>query len=134
MRRFTTSAAFVLLTVPAFHAYAQDHPRHDSAEKLGTVHFATSCNPKVAPQFDRAVALLHSFEFGASIRGFNDVLASDSTCAMAYWGLALSRWGNPMGGGAGNRAGPLLQEGADLAAKGGRLAPAGTQRERSSLP
>src|SRR5207244_11201854 len=108
MRRFTTSAAFVLLTVPAFHAYAQDHPRHDSAEKLGTVHFATSCNPKVAPQFDRAVALLHSFEFGASIRAFNHVLASDSHCAMAYCAIALSRWSNPMA--AGNPAVAVLHQ------------------------
>ena len=131
MRRYTTSAAFFLLTVPAFHAYAQDHPRHDSAEKLGTVHFATSCNPKVAPQFDRAVALLHSFEFGASIRGFNDVLASDSTCAMAYWGIALSRWSNPMA--AGNRPVALLQQGKQSVDAATRLASHATEREREYI-
>src|SRR5438477_2365886 len=131
MRRFTTSAAFVLLTVPAFHAYAQDHPRHDSAEKLGTVHFATSCNPKVAPQFDRAVALLHSFEFGASIRGFNDVLASDSTCAMAYWGIALSRWTNPMA--PGNRPVALLQQGKQAVNAAERLSGAASERERGYI-
>jgi tetratricopeptide (TPR) repeat protein len=76
---------------------AQEH-QHTPAtpEKLGTVHFATSCAPAVAPRFDRAVALLHSFEFGAAIRAFNEVLAADSTCAMAHWGIALSRWSNPM--------------------------------------
>src|SRR5690349_20560195 len=131
MRRATFAAlGFVLL--PTLQAYAQEHHATEP-EQLGTVHFATSCNPAVAPKFDRAVALLHSFEFGASIRGFNDVLAADSTCAMAYWGLALSRWGNPMGGAAGNRAAPLLQEGADLAAKGSRIAAAATQRERSYI-
>ena len=67
-----------------------------TTEKLGTVHFPTSCAPAVTPQFDRAVALLHSFEFGASIRTFDEVLATDSTCAMAWWGIALSRWTNPM--------------------------------------
>ena len=67
-----------------------------SGERLGTVHFETSCSPAVEQRFDRAVALLHSFEFAASIRGFNEVLALDSTCAMAYWGIALSRWTNPM--------------------------------------
>ena len=64
--------------------------------RVGTVHLPTSCAPTVTPQFDRAVALLHSFEFGASIRGFDSVLATDSTCAMAWWGIALSRWTNPM--------------------------------------
>ena len=66
------------------------------SEQLGTVHFRTSCNPAVEQRFDRAVALLHSFEFGASIRAFNEVLRRDSSCAMAYWGIALSRWTNPM--------------------------------------
>ena len=86
MRRATFAAlGFVLL--PTLQAYAQEHHATEP-EKLGTVHFATSCNPAVAPKFDRAVALLHSFEFGGSIRGFNDVLAADSTCAMAYWGVS----------------------------------------------
>ena len=67
-----------------------------SAGKLGTVHFPTSCSPSVSAQFDRAVTLLHSFEFGPAIRTFNAVLATDSTCAMARWGIALSRWTNPM--------------------------------------
>ncbi|HET6680995.1 MAG TPA: hypothetical protein VFG84_07320, partial [Gemmatimonadaceae bacterium] len=73
-------------------------PVHDSAaqERLGTVHFPTSCADTVSPGFDRAVALLHSFEFGASIRAFQGVLAADRTCAMAWWGIALSQWTNPM--------------------------------------
>src|SRR5438094_6883027 len=68
-------AAAVLLTVPAVAVYPQEHahPQVGPTENLGTVHFATSCSPTVAPQFDRAVALLHSFEFGASIRAFNEV-------------------------------------------------------------
>ena len=34
-----------------------------------TVHFATSCRPAVAAKFDRAIASLHSFEFGEHIAG-----------------------------------------------------------------
>jgi hypothetical protein len=52
----------------------------------------------VQPGFDRAVALLHSFEFGAAIAGFNQVLQSDPSCAMAHWGVALSTWSNPFAG------------------------------------
>jgi len=64
-------------------------------QKLGTVHFATSCSPAAQPVFNRAVALLHSFEFRQAIEGFNATLKADSTCGIAYWGLALSAWGNP---------------------------------------
>lgn len=98
------------------------------AEGLGTVHFATSCSPAAAPEMDRAVALLHSFEFGASIRAFDRVLATDSTCAMAQWGRALARWTNPMS--AGNRPPALLARGSEAAAQAVRLAQHATDRER----
>jgi hypothetical protein len=98
------------------------------AERLGTVHFPTSCNAAVSPRFDRAVALLHSFEFGASIRGFNEVLAADSTCAMAYWGIALSRWSNPMA--VGGRAPAQLAAGRAAADAAVRSSVAATERER----
>jgi hypothetical protein len=111
-------------------AIAQEpvHSRGSPAEKLGTVHFRTSCSPAVAPQFDRAVALLHSFEFGASIRAFSDVLAADSSCAMADWGIALSRWSNPMAAGA--RAPAQLQQGRQAADAAARLGSRATARER----
>src|SRR2546430_8984228 len=130
--RHATFAAIALLALPAAIIKAQEHQR-GTHEKLGTVHFATSCNPALQPQFDRAVALLHSFEFGASIKGFNDVIAADSTCAIAYWGLALSRWGNPVA--VGNRGAALLKQGRQWASTGARLAapPAATDRERGYL-
>ena len=64
-------------------------------EKLGTVSFSTSCSSEAQPLFNRAVALLHSFEFGRAIEGFNAALETDPSCGMAEWGIALSRWGNP---------------------------------------
>src|SRR6266446_55080 len=133
MRRVTVVAVAGLFTIPAFAAYSQEHehPQGAPTEKLGTVHFATSCSPKVAPQFDRAVALLHSFEFGASIRGFNEVLATDSTCAMAYWGIALSRWTNPMA--AGNRSVSQLQQGKQAVDAAMRLGDHASERERGYI-
>lgn len=133
MTRLSVAAAAVLLTLPAPAAYAQGHAHSQGvpAEQLGTVHFATSCSPRVAPQFDRAVALLHSFEFGASIRAFDAVLAADSTCAMAHWGIALSRWSNPMA--AGNRSGAQLRQGNQAAAAAMRLGVRATERERGYI-
>ena len=52
-------------------------PAHDHGAptgRLGSVHFATSCAPAVADEFDRGVALLHSFWFSAAIEAFNAVL------------------------------------------------------------
>src|SRR5687767_9354626 len=125
--------AAVAFTLPASVAFSQQHAHPPGApgDTLGTVHFATACSSSVAPQFDRAVALLHSFEFGASIQAFNQVLAADSTCAMAHWGIALSRWTNPMAAGA--RAAPLLRQGKQSADAATRLAAHATERERGYI-
>ena len=66
--------------------------------KLGSAHFATSCARGVQPEFDRGVALLHSFWFSAAVDSFNTVLKADPTCLMAHWGIAMSWWSNPFGG------------------------------------
>jgi hypothetical protein len=128
--RFTVSAAAIVLFA-ALPAYSQNPTTAATHEQLGTVHFATSCNPRVAPQFDRGVALLHSFEFGESIRTFNQVIAADSTCAMAYWGIAMSRWTNPMA--PGNKPIALLQQGRESATTATRLGSGATEREREYI-
>ncbi|HEX2777870.1 MAG TPA: hypothetical protein VHM30_00110, partial [Gemmatimonadaceae bacterium] len=133
MTRPGLAAVAALLLVLPGPAVAQAHAAHHraSGEKLGTVHFATSCKPAVATRFDRAVALLHSFEFGASIRAFDEVLAADSSCAMAYWGVALSRWSNPMATGA--RAPAQLALGSAAANAAARLGANATERERGYI-
>ncbi|HMH15035.1 MAG TPA: hypothetical protein VK578_18185 [Edaphobacter sp.] len=72
---------------------------HASAENLGSVNFSTSCSSTSQPQFNRAVALMHSFQFSRAIDAFHAVLAVDPSCSMAYWGIALSNWGNPFAAG-----------------------------------
>jgi hypothetical protein len=69
---------------------AQESHSHPPPEKLGTVAFATSCVPAVSHDFERAVALLHSFAYTASEKAFSDVAAADPSCAMAHWGIAMS--------------------------------------------
>ena len=120
----TSAIALVSLVVAVQRMPAQ-------MERLGTVHFQTSCSPTVASRFDRAVALLHSFEFGSSIRAFNEVLAVDSTCAMAYWGIALSRWSNPMA--ARVRTPEQLAPGRKAAESALRVGANATARERSYI-
>ena len=69
---------------------------HGTPEKLGTVHFATSCDPAVQEQFDRSMALLHSFWTKEAIEGFSGVLQHDPSCAIALWGIAMSFQQNPL--------------------------------------
>jgi hypothetical protein len=130
MRVARLGGAVALLALPLTSTFPQDHA-HPAPEKLGALHFPTSCAPGVTQKFDRAVALLHSFEFGDAIRGFNDVLASDSTCAMAHWGIALSRWTNPMSPGL--RSTALLQQGKLAADAAARHAARATERERGYI-
>lgn len=112
----TRLAAFIVsISVISTPAWAQHEAHGASPEKLGTVHFETTCSPAVRADFDRAVALLHSFEFRPAMETWNKVLAADASCAIAYWGQALCQWGNPF---AGVKAGPLLERGRAAVDKG----------------
>ena len=86
-------ALFALAFVAA--PLAQEQHQHPAGERLGTVHFQTSCSAPAQAQFDRAMAWLHSFEFGQAIDGYIAAAKTDPTCAMAHWGIAMARWTNP---------------------------------------
>ena len=63
-------------------------------ERLGNVTFPTSCDPKVQADFNRGVAMLHSFWFLIARRTFEEILQHDPNCAIAYWGIAMDYLGN----------------------------------------
>jgi len=125
------AAGFVALAVTlGAQAPVAPQPPHDHggpAPKLGAVHFATSCAPAVREEFDRGVALLHSFWFSAAIESFTRVLASDPSCRMAHWGIAMSWWSNPFGG---FRTPEALKTGL-AAVEAAKAVPGGTPRERA---
>ena len=102
---------------------------HAAPEKLGRVHFATSCAAPVAEAFDRAVALLHSFSFSAAKQAFEQVAAKDPGCAMAHWGVAMTFWGNPF---AGMKPAGALADGR-AAVERARAAGTPTARERAYI-
>jgi hypothetical protein len=47
-------------------------------EQLGTVHFPVSCTAEAQQQFDRAMALYHSFYWPEVKKAFDAVLAAES--------------------------------------------------------
>jgi tetratricopeptide (TPR) repeat protein len=63
---------------------------HGGGEKLGRVHFPISCNPAVQTEFDRAVAMLHSFWYEKASEAFAGIARREPSCAMAHWGLAMT--------------------------------------------
>jgi hypothetical protein len=59
------------------------------------VHFPISCTAEQG-KFDRAVALLHNFFYPETVKAFQTIIKEDPSCAMAYWGLAMSELPNPL--------------------------------------
>jgi len=128
------SPAFRLITLVVLYLglvdrLAAQDPHDHHAEVLGRVAFPVSCNEEARTRFERAMALLHSFWWEEGGRAFRAVAAADSTCALAYWGLALNYWGNPFVGGP---AGENLRHGAAAAVVALALG-APTARERGFL-
>lgn len=95
-------------------------------EKLGRVHFPVSCTSAAQQQFDRAVAMLHSFWVSPAAKAFAEVAKSDPDCAMAYWGIAVNRRANPL---AGAPDGAALKDGWEAVEKAKSIG-AKTERER----
>jgi tetratricopeptide (TPR) repeat protein len=106
--------ALVALTMPAL---AQD--------KLGKVTFPTTCDVKVQAQFERGVALLHSYWFTEARKVFDAVIQQDPKCAMAYWGLAVNYLGNSLAAAPPPKDAASASEALDKA----RATPPKTQRE-----
>ena len=74
-------------------AWGDDGHHHElSEQELGSVHFATSCSPSVEKDFNRAVALLHSFQYEQTREAFEAISSKDPKCAMAQWGVAMSHY------------------------------------------
>ena len=125
--------AFVVLFVGACSVFAphgvaqHEHPAGDPT-KLGKVNFPVSCDASVQPQFASAMAMLHSFWYDKAKETFAAVAEKDSTCGMAYWGIAMTYY-HPLW----QAPGPDDLK-AGMAARGrAKLVGAKTQRERDYI-
>ena len=81
---------FLILLCFVPFSSGQEMHNHAAPEKLGKVSFPTSCSAALQEQFDRGVALLHSFAYTAAADAFQGVAREDPQCAMAHWGIAMS--------------------------------------------
>ena len=92
MKRPLIIILFVLsLGQPAW-AHEDESPPGGMPERLGKVNFPVSCTPAAQEEFNRSVALLHSFYYNVAVDAFTHVTRIDPECAMGYWGIAMSWW------------------------------------------
>jgi tetratricopeptide (TPR) repeat protein len=97
----TTRNAWILAVAigaaaPAAWGHGEDDsPRAGKPEMLGDVNFPVSCNAAAQKEFNRAMALFHSFWFDPAKASFAEVLKHDPDCGMAYWGTSIMSMGNP---------------------------------------
>jgi hypothetical protein len=72
------------------------HDDHAAAtvgdEALGTVDFGVACAEAAQPAFNRALGLMHHMMYEQARAGFEQVAEADPDCAMAYWGIATTRF------------------------------------------
>src|SRR6516165_6978882 len=95
-------------------------------EQFGEVNFPLLCTAAAQMQFNGAVAMLHSFFFPETVQAFTALVEQEPSCAMAYWGIAISQRPNPL-------VAPFPAELMDKgwhAIEAGRAASAKTQREK----
>src|SRR5712671_4676414 len=91
MRSLTPILAAILCFIRLAQSQ-EDHHHAISEDEIGSVHFLTSCRADLAGNFNRAVALLHSFQYEQARQVFGEILARDPQCAMAQWGVAMSHY------------------------------------------
>src|SRR6195256_3277065 len=94
-------------------------------ERLGEVNLPISCSPAAQQQFNRAVAMQHSFFFSETVKTFTAIAEKEPACAMAYWGIAISQRPNPL---VGPFPGDVLKRGWEAVEKA-RAASQKTERE-----
>jgi hypothetical protein len=133
MRITALSAVAMSLGLAAWVAADEGHS-HEHGEQLGKVDFPVTCNAAAQAAFQRGDALLHSFQYEDAEKAFADVAAADPTCAMAWWGTAMSLY-HPVWAAANPAAAPTpadLKKGAEAVAKA-RAAGPKTERERDYI-
>src|SRR5207247_693243 len=123
------AAVTSLFLVVSVWADTKPAARAGSQEKLGRVLFKTSCSPEAQKEFERALAMLHSFFFPETIKGFSAIPETDPSCAIAYWGIAISQRPNPL---VPPFSAEVLKRGLDAVQKADAIG-ARTERERDWL-
>src|SRR5436190_17629608 len=69
--------------------------QEETDQRLGTVHFQTSCNDVAQRRFDRAMRYQHSFWYRQAGEIFQGAAKATAEFGIAYWDLAMTLLNNP---------------------------------------
>ncbi len=87
-----STVALLLLSGPSLaHSLDAVLEGLDTAE-LGQVDFATSCDAAAHPPFEAGLLLLHHMMYRQSAGAFEVASEADPDCAMAQWGIAMTKF------------------------------------------
>jgi hypothetical protein len=98
---FNSRLAAVALLLPCLGlstpAASHDASKHSGTNlsRLGKVEFKVECTSAVQPDFNRAMALYHSFAWDDAMKAFDGIVKADKSCGMAHWGRAMVMLDNP---------------------------------------
>jgi tetratricopeptide (TPR) repeat protein len=86
----TSEARKALYCAPSFDPSKLNADNAPIFDGLGNLHFKIStASAKAQRYFNQGLTLVYAFNHGEAGRSFKAAIALDSTCAMAWWGLAM---------------------------------------------
>jgi len=96
MNQYRIPVIFITVTFAALlslsGARAENVSPPASGPKVSEVDFPTSCGAAAQKKFNQAVWILHSFWYEEAVKAFTSVTEIEPSCAMGYWGIAMSYW------------------------------------------
>ena len=89
--RTAALCAVLLLTLPNGGVPQEPAPVGGVDGELGETDLAHACSEAAGAHLDRGLALLHHMMYGESRRAFEEAAGADPQCAVAHWGMAMTR-------------------------------------------
>ena len=96
MRRRLAVAALLTIAVALCGMFAVLQWDLSQQEAQRQVHFEISCGGRIQRLFNDATARLHSMSYVEAERAYRAIAEGEPNCAMAYWGIAMSRLKRPI--------------------------------------
>ena len=88
----TMLSGALLIASPGVFGHEDEPIPSGAPDRLGDVVFPISCSAAAQQEFNRALAMLHSFFYPEAGKTFSRATEIDPLCAMGHWGVAMSLW------------------------------------------
>lgn len=98
MRRHLGLASLVIIAISLCGTFLVAMWDLNRQEAVGQLHFPISCGTGSQRLFDLATSRLHTLRFADAQRAYTAIADAAPDCAMAHWGIAMSRLGRPVPG------------------------------------